>query len=75
MDVGSQPTLLDLKTADGVAGADRADQAGQPRTLLDRRDGTPIVPIREVPAPQGAVEGDHTAPTQARSDSTRCARR
>ena len=36
--------------------------------VLDRRDGTPIVPIREVPAPTGAVEGDHTAPTQARSD-------
>ncbi|HHK1979321.1 TPA: glucose/quinate/shikimate family membrane-bound PQQ-dependent dehydrogenase [Pseudomonas aeruginosa] len=68
MDVGSQPTLLDLKTADGVKPALIAPTKQGSLYVLDRRDGTPIVPIREVPAPQGAVEGDHTAPTQARSD-------
>ncbi|MFK3791752.1 glucose/quinate/shikimate family membrane-bound PQQ-dependent dehydrogenase [Pseudomonas piscis] len=68
MDVGSQPTLLDLKTADGVKPALIQPTKQGSLYVLDRRDGTPIVPIREIPAPTGAVEGDHTAPTQARSD-------
>lgn len=68
MDVGSQPTLLDLKTADGVKPALIAPTKQGSLYVLDRRDGTPIVPIREIPVPQGAVEGDRTAPTQARSD-------
>ncbi|MGR3894662.1 glucose/quinate/shikimate family membrane-bound PQQ-dependent dehydrogenase [Pseudomonas sp. 1176_21] len=68
MDVGSQPTLLDLKTADGVKPALIAPTKQGSLYVLDRRDGSAIVPIREIPAPQGAVKGDHTAPTQARSD-------
>ena len=68
MDVGSQPTLLDMKTADGVKPALIQPTKQGSLYVLDRRDGTPIVPIREVPAPTGAVEGDQTAPTQARSD-------
>jgi quinoprotein glucose dehydrogenase len=32
--------------------------------VLDRRDGRPILPVREEPAPQGAAEGDKAAPTQ-----------
>ncbi|MCU7650676.1 glucose/quinate/shikimate family membrane-bound PQQ-dependent dehydrogenase [Pseudomonas piscis] len=68
MDVGSQPTLLDMKTADGVKPALIQPTKQGSLYVLDRRDGTPIVPIREIPAPTGAVEGDHTAPTQARSD-------
>ena len=68
MDVGSQPTLLDMKTVDGVKPALIQPTKQGSLYVLDRRDGTPIVPIREVPAPTGAVEGDHTAPTQARSD-------
>ncbi|OAI83665.1 glucose/quinate/shikimate family membrane-bound PQQ-dependent dehydrogenase [Pseudomonas putida] len=68
MDVGSQPTLLDLKTADGVKPALIAPTKQGSLYVLDRRDGTAIVPIREIPVPQGAVPGDHTAPTQARSD-------
>jgi quinoprotein glucose dehydrogenase len=32
--------------------------------VLDRRNGNPVLPVRETPAPQGAAEGDHTAPTQ-----------
>ncbi|MGC5703185.1 glucose/quinate/shikimate family membrane-bound PQQ-dependent dehydrogenase [Pseudomonas sp. NFXW11] len=68
MDVGSQPTLLDMKTADGVKPALIQPTKQGSLYVLDRRDGTPIVPIHEVPAPTGAVEGDHTAPTQARSD-------
>ena len=68
MDVGSQPTLVDMKTAEGVKPALIQPTKQGSLYVLDRRDGTPIVPIREVPAPTGAVEGDHTAPTQARSD-------
>lgn len=68
MDVGSQPTLLDLKTADGVKPALIAPTKQGSLYVLDRGDGSAIVPIREIPAPQGAVKGDHTAPTQARSD-------
>lgn len=68
MDVGSQPTLLDMKTANGIKPALIQPTKQGSLYVLDRRDGTPIVPIQEIPAPTGAVEGDHTAPTQARSD-------
>lgn len=68
MDVGSQPTLVDMKTADGIKPALIQPTKQGSLYVLDRRDGTPIVPIQEVPAPGGAVEGDHSAPTQARSD-------
>ncbi|AZC39658.1 glucose/quinate/shikimate family membrane-bound PQQ-dependent dehydrogenase [Pseudomonas chlororaphis] len=68
MDVGSQPTLVDMKTAGGIKPALIQPTKQGSLYVLDRRDGTPIVPIQEVPAPAGAVEGDHTAPTQARSD-------
>ncbi|WP_028683303.1 glucose/quinate/shikimate family membrane-bound PQQ-dependent dehydrogenase [Pseudomonas chlororaphis] len=68
MDVGSQPTLVDMKTADGIKPALIQPTKQGSLYVLDRRDGTPIVPIQEVPAPADAVEGDHTAPTQARSD-------
>ncbi|MBU4634219.1 glucose/quinate/shikimate family membrane-bound PQQ-dependent dehydrogenase [Pseudomonas chlororaphis] len=68
MDVGSQPTLVDMKTADGIKPALIQPTKQGSLYVLDRRDGTPIVPIQEVPVPAGAVEGDHTAPTQARSD-------
>ncbi len=68
MDVGGQPTLMDLQTADGMKPAVIASTKQGSIYVLDRRDGTPIVPVREVPRPQGAVPGDHTAPTQPLSD-------
>ncbi len=68
MDVGGQPTLVDLQTADGMKPAVVASTKQGSIYVLDRRDGTPIVPIQEVPRPQGAVPGDHTAPTQPLSD-------
>ena len=68
MDVGGQPTLMDLKTADGVKPALLASTKQGSIYVMDRRTGEAIVPITEVPAPGGAVEGDHTAPTQPRSD-------
>ena len=68
MDVGGQPTLMDMKTADGMKPALLASTKQGSIYVLDRRDGTPIVPIREVERPQGAVDGDHTSPTQPLSD-------
>lgn len=68
MDVGGQPTLMDVKTADGVKPALLASTKQGSIYVLDRSNGEPIVPIEERPVPQGAVEGDHTAPTQAFSD-------
>ncbi|MGE8408249.1 MAG: glucose/quinate/shikimate family membrane-bound PQQ-dependent dehydrogenase [Pseudomonas sp.] len=68
MDVGSQPTLLNLKTPDGIKPALIAPTKQGSLYVLDRRDGSAIVPIREIPVPQGAVPGDRTSPTQPRSD-------
>jgi quinoprotein glucose dehydrogenase len=68
MDVGGQPTLTDLKTAAGIQPALLASTKQGSIYVLDRRNGQPIVPITEVPVPQGAVAGDHTSPTQPKSD-------
>lgn len=68
MDVGGQPTLMDLKTADGVKQAVLASTKQGSIYVLDRSTGQPIVPIHEIPVPQGAVAGDHTSPTQPKSD-------
>ena len=68
MDVGGQPTLMDLKTADGVKPAVLASTKQGSIYVLNRLTGEPIVPIHEVPVPQGAVEGDRTSPTQPKSD-------
>jgi quinoprotein glucose dehydrogenase len=69
-DVPSQPTLIDL-TIDGA----RVPALVQPTKqgdlfVLDRRTGKPLLPVTEVPAPQGAAEGDRTAPTQPVSSLT-----
>ncbi len=66
-DVPSQPSLIDL----GVNGA-TVPALVQPTKqgelfVLDRRTGTPLLPVTELPAPQGAAEGDHSAPTQPKS--------
>jgi len=66
-DVPAQPTLLDLEV-----GGRRVPALVQPTKqgelfVLDRRDGTPLLPVSEQPAPQGAAAGDHTAPTQPAS--------
>jgi quinoprotein glucose dehydrogenase len=68
MDVGGQPSLMDLKTADGVKPALLASTKQGSIYVLDRRNGEAIVPIHETPVPQGAVEGDHTSPTQPMSE-------
>jgi len=64
MDVGGQPTLMDLQTQDGVKPALIASTKQGSIYVLDRRTGKPLIPITETPVPQGAAPGDRTSPTQ-----------
>ncbi|MBC5785443.1 membrane-bound PQQ-dependent dehydrogenase, glucose/quinate/shikimate family [Ramlibacter sp. USB13] len=66
-DVPSQPSLLDLRVrGETVPVLVQPTKQGE-LFVLDRRTGQPVLPVREERAPQGAVEGDRTAPTQPRS--------
>lgn len=63
-DLPSQPTLVDIDGPQGkVPAIIQATKRGD-LYVLDRRTGEPIVPVEEIPVPQGTVEGDYTAPTQ-----------
>jgi len=64
MDVGGQPSLIDLQTPSGVQPALIASTKQGSIYVLNRETGKPIVPITEEPVPQGAATGDHTSPTQ-----------
>ena len=66
-DVSAQPTLVDIKTPSGVQPALISTSKQGSIYVLNRLTGQPIIPIDEVPVAQGAVQGDHTSPTQARS--------
>lgn len=68
MDVPAQPTLVDITTAAGVVPALVGPTKQGDLYVLDRRSGEPIIPVKEVPAPGGAIEGDHASPTQPSSD-------
>jgi quinoprotein glucose dehydrogenase len=71
MDVPAQPSLLDITKADGSTVPALVGPTKQGDIyVLDRRTGEPIIPVKEVPAPTGAIEGDFTAPTQPVSDLT-----
>ncbi|CAO3362136.1 membrane-bound PQQ-dependent dehydrogenase, glucose/quinate/shikimate family [Azospirillum melinis] len=63
-DVPAQPSLIDL-TVNGqtVPALVQPTKQGE-LFVLDRRTGQPVLPVTEKPAPQGAAEGDHSAPTQ-----------
>lgn len=63
-DVPAQPVLVDL-TVKGqrVPALVQATKQGE-LFVLDRRDGRPVFPVTETPAPQGAAAGDFTAVTQ-----------
>ena len=68
MDMPSQPSLVDLSSAQGVVPAIYVPAKTGNIFVLDRRDGHLLVPAPEQPVPQGAAPGDHTAPTQPFSD-------
>jgi quinoprotein glucose dehydrogenase len=62
-DIGSAPILFDLRTASGVTPAVIQPTKRGQLFILDRRDGHPLFPVVERPAPQaGAVE--RLSPTQ-----------
>lgn len=67
MDVPAQPSLVDIQTEEGPVPALVAPTKQGDIYVLDRRTGEPILPVREVPAPQGAAEGDWIAKTQPAS--------
>ena len=66
-DVPAQPSLMDL-TINGNTVPALVQPTKQGEVfVLDRRNGQPLLPVTEMPAPQGAAQGDHTASTQPRS--------
>ena len=64
MDVPAQPSLLDLTINGETVPALVAPTKQGEVFVLNRKTGQPVLPVREQPAPTGAVEGDSTAPTQ-----------
>lgn len=63
-DIPVQPSLFELETPEGrVPALVQPTKRGE-LFVLDRRTGKPLLPVEERPAPQGAVRGDFTAPTQ-----------
>ena len=66
MDVPAQPVLLEINGVPALVGPTKQGDL----YVLDRRTGEPIIPVREIPAPTGAIPEDHTAPTQPISDLT-----
>lgn len=67
MDVPAQPVLVDL-TIKGTAVPALVQSTKQGDIyVLNRLTGAPVLPVHEVPAPQGAAAGDYTAPTQPAS--------
>lgn len=70
MDVPAQPALIDI-TKDGATIPVLVGPTKQGDIyVLDRRTGEPIIPVKEIPAPTGAIPEDFTAPTQPISDLT-----
>lgn len=64
-DVASQPTLVDLPTAQGLRKALLQPTKRGEVFVLDRVTGEPILPVEERPVPQdGAAPGERLAKTQ-----------
>jgi quinoprotein glucose dehydrogenase len=66
-DVPAQPSLIDLSIGGtSVPALVQPTKQGE-IFVLDRRTGIPLLPVTEVAAPQGAAQGDRSAPTQPKS--------
>ncbi|MGI2036072.1 membrane-bound PQQ-dependent dehydrogenase, glucose/quinate/shikimate family [Rhizobium panacihumi] len=63
-DLGTQPTLIDLKTNKGTVPSMVLSSKQGDIYVLDRRDGTPVFPVEDLPVPQGGVEPEQRSPTQ-----------
>jgi len=66
-DLPSQPTLVDIEGPQGQVPAIIQPTKRGDLYILDRRIGEPIVPVEEMPVPQGTDYGEFTAPTQPAS--------
>lgn len=64
MDTPAQPGLVDIQTEQGLQPGLVVPTKQGDVYVLNRETGEPLIPITEQAAPQGAIEGDHTAPTQ-----------
>jgi quinoprotein glucose dehydrogenase len=64
MDIGGQPSLVDIDAAQGKVPALVASTKRGDIYVLDRRNGHLLVPAPERPVPQGAAPGDRVSPTQ-----------
>lgn len=67
MDVPAQPSLVDLTVGGRQVPALVAPTKQGEIFVLNRKTGEPLLPVAEELTPQGAVDGDFTAPTQPRS--------
>ena len=66
-DVPAQPSLVDI-TRNGTTVPALVQPTKQGELfVLDRRTGEPLLPVHDVPAPQGAAKGDYAALTQPQS--------
>ena len=63
-DLGSQPTLVDVPTDNGVVPALVQPSKQGEIYVLDRRTGKSLFPVDERKAPSGGVEADNLSPTQ-----------
>ena len=63
-DLGSQVTLVDMPTADGVTPAVILPSKRGEIFVLDRRTGQPLHGVQDRPAPRGGVEPAQRAATQ-----------
>lgn len=68
MDMPSQPSLVDLRSSNGVMLAIYIPAKTGDIFVLDRRDGHQLVPAPEKPVPHGAAPGDRLSATQPFSD-------
>lgn len=67
-DLAAQPVLADVNTPEGIKPAlIQATKRGD-IYILDRRTGTPLIPVAEREVPQGAVPGERLSKTQPFSD-------
>ncbi|MEP1213951.1 MAG: glucose/quinate/shikimate family membrane-bound PQQ-dependent dehydrogenase [Marinobacter sp.] len=64
MDTPAQPSLVDIRTREGVKPGLVVPTKQGDVYVLNRKNGEPLIPITEKKAPQGTVEGDYAAPTQ-----------
>jgi quinoprotein glucose dehydrogenase len=63
-DVAAQPVLIELERSSGVVSAVlQATKTGL-LFVFDRENGTPVLGLRERPAPRGGVPGEQPWPTQ-----------